>query len=164
MPERPDTSVVLATFDPPVAMAVVDALRRRGVPATAAADALAADPAAGALPGEAAVLVAPERRDEALAVLAAAMEEIAAGARDPHGGVDVDAREGAREGADDDADVPRPLLFERLRRFGGVALLLIPLLVLTLQVPPVSVRYAAVLLIGGLVVLVALRDRWSDRH
>jgi hypothetical protein len=160
MPERPDTSVVLATFDPPVAMAVVDALRRRGVPATAAADALAADPAAGALPGEAAVLVAPERRDEALAVLAAAMEEIAAGARDPHGGVDVDAR----EGADDDADVPRPLLFERLRRFGGVALLLIPLLVLTLQVPPVSVRYAAVLLIGGLVVLVALRDRWSDRH
>jgi hypothetical protein len=157
VPEHPDTTVLLATFDPSVALAVVDVLRRRGVRAWAVADA-ASDPSSGALPGEAAVRVPEERREDALRVLADAMEEIAAG----RWAQDADGFEAPVWTEDPHEDVPRPLVLERLRRFGGVGLLLVPLLILTLQLPPFDLRYGVLLLVGTMIVLVALRDRWRD--
>jgi hypothetical protein len=56
----------------------------------------------------------------------------------------------------------RPLVLERFRSLGWLALVLVPLLVITLAQVAVSLRWAIVVLIGGLVLLVALRERADE--
>lgn len=63
---------------------------------------------------------------------------------------------------EDETTERRPLVTERLRRLGWLALVLVPLLVIALAQVPVPVSWALVILIGGLVLLVALRDRDDD--
>jgi hypothetical protein len=159
MTRRLSAPVLLATFTPDVGAAVVAVLAEHGLPAALAAQ---GQDAPG---GEVAVLVEAALRDESLAVLSAAMDDVVRRSREGPAGVPGGAWQ-------DPVDAPvepdeletRPLVLERLRRFGGLAMVLIPALVLTLQAPPVTRPYALVVLIGGLVLLSALRDRYRGQR
>jgi len=136
----------LAAFDPDLAEAVVQVLRRHGVQAW-----LADAPARAAAGGsERAVHVRPEQREPALGLLAEHMEEV---------GAELDGSDG------DDADVPlhgggRPLVMERFRRIGlNLAIVLAPLLIISLARPPFPLGLTLVTLVGGMAVIVALRNR-----
>lgn len=135
----------LAAFDPPLARAVVTVLRSAGLPASLAAEA----------GGQAAVLVPPERRGEAFEVLAARMDDIHAEAAGAAGS----PRPGpAPEPVPwDDGAPPRPLVLERFRRFGWVAVALVPLLVITLANVRLPGSLMVALVIGSVVLLSAWR-------
>ena len=60
---------------------------------------------------------------------------------------------------DEELGAERPLVMERLRRMGVVALILGPLLVITLSAPGMPLALGLVIYIGALVVIVAWRDR-----
>lgn len=103
---------------------------------------------------EVTVFVPATRRDQALTVVSARMEEIVAAAT-----ADPDPPSQA-------ADVPdpqRPLLFERLRGLGFVPIALAPLLVVSLANVRLPGAYTAALIIGGMVGLVAWRNGRRDR-
>ncbi|HWB72363.1 MAG TPA: hypothetical protein VG452_09090 [Egibacteraceae bacterium] len=138
MPIEPRDAVELDAFAPALAQAVEAVLRREGLPARTQAAA-----------GDWAVLVPDGRRDEAFALLARHMDEVQALARG----------QPAPPAADpDDADGP-PIVMERLRRMGFLALLLAPLLVVTLASAGMPLRYALALFLLGVVVVAAWRDR-----
>jgi hypothetical protein len=151
--------VPLADFDPPVARAVIRVLRRAGVPADVHEPATA-----GAGEDGVTVLVPGERRDEAMAALAAGMdaiqEELRRQAPPEHGPGGGTA---ASASAPEDAEEEPPLVFERLRRLGFLPVLLVPLLVVTLSQIRLSAVYAFVLLVGGAAAVVAWRDRRRHR-
>lgn len=155
MPPDRETTTQLATFDPPLADAVVTVLRGEGVPArTEPLDGPAAGP-----PGEVEVRVPSDRREEALGLLAGRMEEIralvhAAGAVTA---TPLPLDDGGGE------DSGPPLVMVRVRRMGlGVAVLLVPLLVITLAQTGLPVGYALAVFVIGLVVVVYWRNR-DDR-
>lgn len=157
-----DTSAQLATFDPPLAQAVVTVLRRAGVPA-------ATEPLDH---GEAEVRVPSARRDEALDILTRDMEQVRelVGTQDDRGRRTVDAG-GDTDGtartlpldAPPDDDSGRPIVMERLRRMGmGLAVILAPLLIITLSGPNLPMGYALALFVAGLVAVVYWRSRQED--
>ncbi|HVL99076.1 MAG TPA: hypothetical protein VM324_07275 [Egibacteraceae bacterium] len=153
MPSDRETTTQLATFDPSLAEAVATVLRRQGVPAVTG-------PAPGPGPDDdVEVRVPPERRDEALGLLAGHMEEIRAIV---HAGNSVTATplplvEGDAE------QVGTPLVMSRVRSMGlGVAVLLVPLLVVTLAQTGLPVGYAIAVFFVGLVAVVYWRNR-DDR-
>lgn len=57
-----------------------------------------------------------------------------------------------------DDDGP-PLVMERLRKFGWVAVVLAPLLVITLAQISIGVEWAIIVFVGGLVAITAWRQR-----
>ncbi|HWH31329.1 MAG TPA: hypothetical protein VNU01_01515 [Egibacteraceae bacterium] len=61
-------------------------------------------------------------------------------------------------GPDSDEDGP-PLVMERLRKFGWVAVVLAPLLVITLAQISIGVEWAIIVFVGGLVAITAWRQR-----
>jgi hypothetical protein len=143
--------VPLADLDPPVARAVVAVLTRAGLPA-----AVAVHGAAAPIADELTVVVPESRREEALATMAASMEDIRA---------ELDHVRPSRVAEEDDQDEGRPLLFERLRSLGFLPVLLVPLLVVTLSQTRLAPVYAIAIIVGGGLVLVAWRDgrRKRDR-
>lgn len=137
----------LATFDPPLARAVVTVLRGAGLPASLGAGAA----------GQAAVLVPPERRGEAFAIMAARMDDIhaeTAGA----GAVPRPAPPPEPVAWADDGADHRPLVLERFRRFGWVAVALVPLLVITLANVRLPAGMVLALVVGSVVLLSAWRS------
>lgn len=148
MSSDPTTSEPLASFDPPLAAAVVTVLRQRGITA-------AAEPAAG---GEALVRVPAGSRDAAFSVVAAHMDRIFELARQEAppapaaAAVDVDTEEEVGD---------RPVLvFDVLRRYGVVLILVLaPLLVVTLSRPSMPLAFAFVVLVGGAAAIVWWRER-----
>lgn len=157
------TSAQLATFDPPLADAVVTVLRREGIPAHS-------EPVAD---DQVEITVPADRREQALTLLAGRMEavnELVNGSGDV---TTVDSESpptGERrpvEGEDlqgDGEEAPqRPLLMERLRRVGyGLGALLVPLLVITVAGRNLPAGYALVVFIGGLVAITWWRSRRQD--
>lgn len=146
MPDRygdPDLDTELATFEPALAAAVVQVLRRRGVPASEGSSA----------GGEAAVLVPADRREDALRVLADRMEDIHTEARGPA----LSPTQVAELHPDEDDEATRPLVFERLRGLGLLPVLLIPLLVLTLANVRLPMAYSVVFVVGGMALVMAWR-------
>lgn len=124
--------------DKPLANAIVAALQRRGCPAWTIES------------NDGFVVLVPQgRRDEALRLVAAAMDELAT-SRD-------DRRPPAVEDGDDE-EPERRLLLPRLRG-AGIAILLVPLLVVALSAVNFPAQYAAVLMIAGMAAIVALRIR-----
>jgi hypothetical protein len=140
------SSEPLADFDAPVARAVVTVLARAGIPARVAELAPS--------PDERTVIVPAERRDEALAALAASMEAIRDELRGPAQAPPAPA---AGTFADDDEDA-RPLLFERLRSLGFLPLLLVPLMVIGLSQVPLPAGYTLAIFVAISVAVVAWRD------
>jgi hypothetical protein len=154
MPQEPTAPVELASFDPPVARAVVAVLRRAGV-AAEASDVDTAE-AAG---GEATVLVSPAQRDAALALVAARMEDVRQHVLEherrvapPPEVVEVD-----------DDEPRRPLVLERFRRLGFIAIALVPALVVTLANVRLPAAYVGAIVLGGIVLLTAWRNGRFDR-
>lgn len=157
------TSAQLATFDPPLADAVVTVLRREGIPARS-------EPVAD---DQVEITVPADRREQALTLLAGRMEavnELVNGSGDV---TTVDSESpptGERrlvEGEDlqgDGEETPqRPLLMERLRRVGyGLGALLVPLLVITVAGRNLPAGYALAVFIGGLVAITWWRSRRQD--
>lgn len=159
------TSAQLATFDPPLADAVVTVLRREGIPARS-------EPADH---DQVEIMVPADRRERALTLLASRMEAVhdllngsreattvesddpppSAGGRAPVGG------EVLQDGGEEAPQ--RPLLMERLRRVGyGLAALLVPLLVITVAGRNLPAGYALAVFIGGLVAVTWWRSRRHD--
>lgn len=144
---NPDQAAELASFEQPLAAAVVRVLRREGVPA---------DERRGP-DAEVTVLVPAERRADAMRVLAARMEDIRDAvepARGPSSGGEV---------GEGDEEAARPLLFERLRRLGLLPIALIPLLIITLANVRLPMAYAAAVLVGGMALLLAWRNGRFDK-
>ncbi len=152
-------TVPLAEFDPPMARAVAQVLRRAGVPATVSTE--------GAADGDVFVVVPEGRREEAFAVLARSMEDVQAARRSdvPRGAARPQpAPEGDAEAAvEDELDHTRPLLFERLRELGFLPVLLVPLMIVALAQVRLPGGYTAALVIGGIVALYAWRTGRRDR-
>lgn len=148
MRPRDGTSAQLAIFDPPLAEAVATILGREGVPATV-------EPLDHA---EAEVRVPAARRDEALALLATHMEAVrelldGAGASDTTTTTSLPL-------ADPDDETGRPMVMERFRRMGlGVAVVLAPLLAITLAARDLPIGYALLIFLAGLVAVVYWRNR-----
>lgn len=152
MPPDGDTDAQLATFDPPVARAVAMVLRREGVPATVES----------LDHGEAEVRVSPDRRDEALALLARHMEQVHELAADEHAGA-ATATPLPLDTQFEDDDAGPPIVMERLRRMGlGLALVLAPLLIITLSGADLPMGYAVGLFVVGLAAVVYWRNRQTD--
>lgn len=152
MPHDHPPAVELATYDAPVARAVAAVLHRAGLPATT----VGAEQAGG----ETAVFVPHGRREEALTVIAARMEEISARA-----GAAAAASAGAARPGDGDAAASwqedggdRPLVLERFRSLGFVAVALVPILVVTLANVRLPLAYALAVVVGGMVLLTAWRN------
>ena len=71
------------------------------------------------------------------------------------GGMDIgDPSEDEEEGP--------PLVMERLRRFGWLAVVLVPLLVITLAQTFMSTEWALIVFVGGLVAITAWMQREAD--
>lgn len=150
-----DQPTPVADFPPDLAEAVAATLRAHGMSAEVVEQ------------GEDAEVVVPAaRRDEALSVMAAQMDEIrdrlgqGPAAPAPH------AAETPPPSADDDAAGPNPpLATERLRRLWPVPVVLVPLLALLglLGSASVPANFAVLVLIGGMVAVVALRQRRRER-
>lgn len=160
--DQPATAALVA-FDPTTAEVVVGVLDRAGI----RADLGPADPR-----GDVPVLVPPAARDAALAVLAERMEEIAAAVRTADAGTTTatsSARRRDRAGspadagmADLDPDDPRsgpPLVMERFRNLGYLALLLVPLLAVSLAVPGMPRWLSVLVLVVGTLALLGARGR-----
>lgn len=129
---------VVVEVNAPLADAIVAALRRRRCPAwTAESD------------GGYVVLVPQGRRDEALQLISAAMDDLAASHDDRRQPAIADA---------DEEEPGRRLLLPRLRG-AGIAILLVPMLVVALSAVHLSARYAAVLVVAGMAAIAALRIR-----
>lgn len=150
----------LAEFPQPLAEAVVTVLQRRGI---------AAEVERGGLgDGEAVVVVPAAQRDEAVAAMAANMEEIRRQARPVSGEADGErppSRSATPEAAvldDGEEEASRPLVSERLRQLWPLPVLLVPLLVF-LGVTQVRADVALMVLIGVMVVVVALRQGRRER-
>lgn len=150
-------SVQLATFDPPLADAVVTVLRREGIPARSAP-----------LDHEQVEVTVPtDHRDRALALLASRMEAIrdlarGAGESGPAepGTLSASGDAPTPQEGEEEEEAQRPLLLERLRRVGyGVAALLIPLLAVTVAGGNLPAGYALAVFIGGLVAVTWWRSR-----
>lgn len=124
--------------DAPLADAIVALLRRRGCPAWT-----------GERDDGSVVLVPQGRRDEALRLIAAAMDDLAAS--------HDDRRPPAIGGAGDE-EPGRRMLLPRLRG-AGIAILLVPVLVVALSAVNIPAQYAAVLVVAGMAAIVALRIR-----
>jgi hypothetical protein len=143
-PETPTEE--LASFDPLLAEAVTAVLLQAGVPAALG------EPAGG----ERTVLVPRSRREEALAMLAARMDEVQAlattGAGLPDHGRAVAAYDDLGDAEDD-----RPLVLDRFRSFGWVAVALVPLLIISLANIRLPSGILLVLVIGSVVILSAWR-------
>lgn len=150
--EQP-TSV--ADFPPRLAEAVAATLRDHGVAAETVDRGDAAD-----------VVVPAARRDDALALMAARMDEIRDRAQDesPEAASEPEPGPAAPAGAVDEAEGgrTRPLVSERLRQLWPVPVVLVPMLVL-LGSASVPANYAVLLVIGGMVAVVALRQRRQRR-
>jgi hypothetical protein len=143
--------VPLADFDPPIADAVVTVLRRAGLPASVA----------GATGDEATVVVPADRRAEAFAVLGRSMDAVHSELAEARA---VAVRRAPRTPpVDEYGEEHRPLVFERLRQFGFLAVLLVPLLVVTLAQVRLPAVYMAVAVIAGVVALTAWRNGRRDR-
>lgn len=150
-----DQPTPVADFPPDLADAVVATLRAHGMSAEVVER------------GEGVEVVVPAtRRDEALSLMAAQMDEIrdrlTEGAQDPLPAAPEP------QASDDDADAggsPQPLATERLRRLWLVPVVLVPLLALLglLGSGSVPANFAVLVLIGGMVVVVALRQRRRER-
>jgi|GEM_PF-3645722 len=155
-----DPRTELADFAPPLATAVASTLREHGV----AAEVEGQDSTR--------VLVPASQRDEAVAIMAARMEEIRGRTqRSGTGGEAVDEEPPARTRAPssqpardpepravDDEPATRPLLTERLRRLWPLALLLVPAVALLGQAR-VPLDLVPVVLIGGMALVLMLRQR-----
>lgn len=154
MHPEPETSAQLATFDPPLASAVVAVLRRVGISATV--EPLDHD--------EVEVRVPAARREEALAALASRMEEVQRLARATSGNGHSGPGEQEPVGeADEGEDGGPAIVMERLRRMGlGIAVVLTPLLVITLVGRQLPIGYALALFVLGLVTVVYWRNRAED--
>jgi hypothetical protein len=142
------TPVELASFDPPVARAVVAVLRRAGIAADAA-DLETAEHAGT----EATVRVPPEHRDAALSLVAARMEAVRQHVLEHERRV---APPTVVEEADE-LEPRRPLVLERFRRLGFIAVALVPALVITLANVRLPGAYVAAIVLGGIVLLTAWR-------
>lgn len=150
-----DQPTPLADFPPDLADAVVATLRAHGMSAEVVER------------GEGVEVVVPAaRRDEALSLMAAQMDEIrdrlTEGAQDPLPAAPEP------QSPDDDTDAAeshQPLATERLRRLWLVPVVLVPLLALLglLGSGSVPANFAVLVLIGGMVVVVALRQRRRER-
>lgn len=133
-----DTAAVVEV-DEPLATAVVAVLRRRGCPAwTVESD-------EGYV-----VLVPRDRREEALRLVAAAMDELAA-SRDDRPPPPIE----------DGEEAGRRLLLPRLRD-SAIAILLVPLLVVALSAVNFPAQYAAAVVVAGIAAVVVLRIRARD--
>lgn len=146
MPTPETPTAELAAFDPPLADAVAAVLAGAGVPTVL-------HQVAG---GERSVLVPPHRRAEALSTLAERMDEVQAlvGAGSPPTPA---AGAGASYGADEDEEASRPLVLERFRSFGWVAVALVPLLIIGLANVRLPAGVVVALVVGCAVLLSAWR-------
>lgn len=143
------TTAQLATFDPPLAEAVLTVLSGAGFEATL--EPLGHD--------EVEVRVPAARRAEALAVLADRMEEIHDLVAEPGTATVTPVPLTDRYDQTDDEDGP-PIFLERLRRMSlGVVVLLAPLLVISLSGVNLPIGYALALFVVGLVAVVYWRNR-----
>ena len=143
MSSDPTTSEPLASFDPPLAAAVVTVLRRRGIPASAEPD----------VDGEVMVRVPAGSRDAAFSVVAAHMDHIFELAREQA------APAAPAEDAEELGDRP-VLVFDVLRRYGVMLILVLaPLLVVTLSQPSMPLAFALVVVVGGAAAIVWWRER-----
>lgn len=157
MAQQHDQTVLLDTFEPAVARAVVAVLHRHGMEAWTRSE---ASPLPGLPATELAVLVPKERRDEAVNLLVASMEEVAEEAKsEPDLLRSRRGLGGGRHPMEDEEDGP-PIVMERLRRLGFLAFLLAPLLMITLAAQGMPRGFAIVLFLGGLVAVAA----WRNRH
>jgi Flp pilus assembly protein TadB len=147
--EQP-TSV--ADFPPRLAEAVAATLREHGVTAEVVDRGDAAD-----------VVVPAARRDDALALMASRMDEIRDRAHEgsPEPAADQPEQRVTTSGGEvDEAEERgmRPLVSERLRQLWPVPVVLVPMLVL-LGSASVPANYAVLIVIGGMVLVVALRQQ-----
>lgn len=153
-------SVQLATFDPPLADAVVTVLRREGI--RAHAEPVDKD--------QVEITVPADSREQALTVLAGRMEavrELVGGSgevntveSDGRPGPDGEQRPVDSDLQDEDEAPQRPLLMERLRGVGyGLAALLVPLLVVTVAGGNLPAGYALAVFVAGLVAVTWWRGR-----
>lgn len=148
------TSAQLATFDLPLAEAVVTVLEQEGIATIVA-------PHDGQ---EVEVLVPAERRDEALALLADRMEQIHQLVKDAGAATATSLPLTDRTVPDttDDDETGPPIVMERLRRMSfGLVILLAPLLVISLS-GALPIGYALALFILGLVGIVYWRNRQDE--
>lgn len=147
------TSAQLATFDLPLAEAVVTVLEQEGIATIVA-------PHDGQ---EVEVRVPADRRDEALALLADRMEQIHQLVKDAGAATatPLPLTDGPEPDTDDDETGP-PIVMERLRRMSfGLVILLAPLLVISLS-GALPIGYALALFILGLVGIVYWRNRQDE--
>lgn len=150
-----DQPTPVADFPPDLAEAVVATLRAHGMSAEVVERGEDVE-----------VVVSAARRDEALSLMASQMDEI----RDRLGEAQSEPAPIApeRQRPSDDADAPAPpppLATERLRRLWLVPVVLVPLLALLglLGSASVPANFAVLVLIGGMVAVVALRQRRRER-
>lgn len=100
------------------------------------------------------------RRDEALALMAARMDEIRDRVRDGEPEPAHTGQSDAHDGDADDVPAPgsRPLVTERLRQLWAVPVLLVPLLVL-LGMGSLPANFAVMVVLAGMAVVLAMRQR-----
>lgn len=146
MPASDTPTEELASFDPPLAEAVAGVLLAAGVPVTLA----------DAPGGERSVLVPRARREEALAALAARMDEVQALAGSGHAADNGPGADAVYHTEDLD-DEDRTLVLDRFRSFGWVAVALVPLLVISLSGVRLPAGVVVALVIGSVVVVSAWR-------
>lgn len=147
-----DQPTPVADFPPDLAEAVAATLRAHGM----TAEVVERDEAAE-------VVVPAARREEAVSLMAAQMDEIRErlGEDEPQrGGPGPTEPPPANGGGEEPGSAP--LATERLRRLWPVPVLLVPLLVL-LGSASVPANFAVLVLIGGMVAVVALRQRRRQR-
>lgn len=146
-----DQPTPVADFPPDLAEAVAATLRAHGM----AADVVEH--------GDAAEVVVPAaRREEAVSLMAAQMDEIRDRLDDEPRHARPARTEPSPDGSDGQEPGSPPLATERLRQLWPVPVLLVPLLVL-LGSASVPANFAVLVLIGGMVVMVALRQRRRER-
>lgn len=146
-----DQPTPVADFPPDLAEAVAATLRAHGMAAEVVEH------------GEAAEVVVPAaRRDEAVSLMAAQMDEIRDRLDDEPQRAGPEPGEPPPESGEGRETGSPPLATERLRQLWPVALLLVPLLVL-LGSASVPANFAVLVLIGGMVAVVALRQRRRQR-